>query len=87
MEARSEELFQRSQAHPATDPPVLRGGGGGGGDRSWDMSYWLWPLPPPGHVRLVCQWLGQGIAQTVQDLDAQPFLDAADRSRPIWPIT
>lgn len=67
------------------DHPVLQGGGGSGGERSVDRSYWLWPLPPPGQLRLVCQWLAQDIAETVQDLDAQPFLEAAGRAHPIWP--
>jgi hypothetical protein len=79
--------------HPANfwewepDHPVLHGGGGGGGPRSVDRDYWLWPLPPAGPLRVVCQWLDQGIELTVQDLDAQPFLDAAARSQPAWPST
>lgn len=87
MDARSNRMFHRGQADPATDSPVLLSCGGGGGDRSWDMDYWLWPLPPPGRFRIVCQWVDQGITQTVQDLDAQLLLEAADRARPIWPIT
>ena len=67
------------------DHPVLSGGGGGGGERSVDRDFWLWPLPPAGRLRLVCQWLDQGIEPTVQDLDAQVFLDAAARARPVWP--
>lgn len=66
--------------------PVLQGGGGGGGPRSVDRDYWLWPLPPAGRLRVACQWLDQGIAQSVQDLDARPFLDAAARSQPVWPV-
>jgi hypothetical protein len=69
------------------DRPVLHGGGGGGGRRSVDRDYWLWPLPPAGQLRVVCQWLDQGIEITVHDLDAQPFLDAALRATPAWPST
>ena len=65
--------------------PVLTGRGGGGGPRSVDREYWLWPLPPAGRLRVVCQWLDQGIEPTVQHVDAQVFLDAAARARPVWP--
>lgn len=68
------------------DHPVLTGGGGGGGPRSVDRDYWMWPLPPPGRLRVVCQWLDEGIDQSVVDLDAQPFLDAADRAQSVWPM-
>lgn len=66
------------------DHPVLHGGGGGGGMRSVDRDYWLWPLPPVGPLRVVCQWLDQGIDTQVQDLDAGPFRDAAARAQPAW---
>ncbi|PPK97990.1 hypothetical protein CLV92_102141 [Kineococcus xinjiangensis] len=67
------------------DRPILHGGGGGGGSRSVDRDYWMWPLPPAGRLKVVCQWLDQGIETTVHELDAQPFLNAAARAQPIWP--
>jgi hypothetical protein len=67
------------------DHPVLQGGGGGGGNRSVDRDYWLWPLPPAGRLRVVCQWPDQDIELTVQDLDAEPLLAAAHRASPLWP--
>lgn len=67
------------------DHPVLSGGGGGGGRRSVERTYWLWPLPPAGRLRVVCQWTDQGIEIATQDLDAALFLDAAGRARPAWP--
>lgn len=69
------------------DHPVLMGRGGGGGDRSVDRDYWMWPLPPAGRLHVVCQWLDQDIDMTVQELDAEPFLKAAQRARPAWPLT
>ena len=36
--------------------PVLMPNGGNGGLRSWDISYWLWPLPPPGPLEFVVEW-------------------------------
>ena len=67
------------------DHPVLHGGGGGGGSDSVDRDYWLWPLPPAGRLRVVCQWLDEDIDLNVQDLQAEPFLEAAQRARPAWP--
>lgn len=67
------------------DHPVLHGGGGSGGQRSVDRDYWLWPLPPAGRLRVVCQWPDQDIDRTVQDLDADTLLQAAGRARPAWP--
>ena len=32
--------------------PVMHGGGGGGGGGDWRQSEWVWPLPPPGPVRI-----------------------------------
>lgn len=67
------------------DRPVLSGGGGSSGGRSADRVYWLWPLPPPGRLRVVCQWPDQDIAITVQDLDSSLVQEAAARARPLWP--
>ncbi len=67
------------------DHPVLHGGGGGGGGRSVDRDYWLWPLPPAGRLRVVCQWLARNIDLTIQDLDTGPFLNAAQRAQTLWP--
>jgi hypothetical protein len=72
---------------PAWEPdrPVLIGGGGGGGDRSVDRDYWLWPLPPAGLLRVACQWLEHGIELSIQELQAQPSVEAAARAQPVWP--
>lgn len=67
------------------DHPVLQGLGGGGGSRSVNRDYWLWPLPLPGRLRVVCQWPARSIELTVQDLDADVFLAAARRAQPLWP--
>lgn len=66
------------------DHPVLTGQGGSGGRYSADREYWLWPLPPPGRLLVVCQWTAHGIEATTQELDAGLILAAAARSRPLW---
>lgn len=66
------------------DHPVLSGGGGGGGDRSVDRDYWLWPLPPQGSLKVVCQWLMLGIEPTTSDIDADQVVAAAARAVSVW---
>jgi hypothetical protein len=64
--------------------PVLSIGGGGGGGRSYDANMWVWPLPPPGPLAFVCEWLAEGITLTRREVDAQPIVDAARRSDRLW---
>jgi hypothetical protein len=72
---------------PATDPtgPMLMPDGGGGGGRRYDMSHWVWPLPPPGPVTFICEWPMFGIAESQADVDAGLIHDAAARAIPLWP--
>jgi hypothetical protein len=73
-----------ARERPANEwPPkdrVLFGGGSGGGlpNRSY-WRYWVWPLPPPGPVRVSCRWPAAGIASSVYELDSGPIRDAARR--------
>jgi hypothetical protein len=64
--------------------PVLMLHGGGGAYRQTEIDYWLWPLPPPGRMRVVCEWPAYGIAETSVELDATELVDAASRARPVW---
>ena len=59
--------------------------GGSGGGSSWDLGYWLNPLPPPGRIVVAAEWLARGLPETVQELDAGPILEAAARSSQLWP--
>lgn len=52
---------------------------------AWNRDIWLWPLPPPGAITLVCEWTDRGIAQTVVQIDATSLHDAASRAEPLWP--
>lgn len=51
---------------------------------TWSRDIWLWPLPPPGGLRLACSWPDRGIAETVTEVDAAVLRQAAERSRPLW---
>jgi hypothetical protein len=69
-----------------TEPtgPILMPDGGGGGGRRYDMTYWVWPLPPPGPVTFVCEWPAFGVAESRADLDASLVRDAAARAIRLW---
>jgi hypothetical protein len=69
--------------HPPAGPVMHPRGGGGGGGR-WSHTLWVWPLPPPGPLTLVCEWPAMGIAVTRSELDAKPILDAAARAQVIF---
>lgn len=73
----------RPDAQPAG--PLLLPDGGGGGGRRYDMTYWVWPLPPPGPVAFICQWPAHGIPESRVEIDAQLILDAAARAVDLWP--
>jgi hypothetical protein len=49
------------------------------------MSYWVWPLPPPGPVTFVCEWPAHGIGESRADVDARLIREAAVRAVPLWP--
>jgi hypothetical protein len=69
--------------HPPSGP-VMHGGGGGGGGGNWQQTFWVWPLPPPGPLVLVCEWPALGIPLTRFEIDAQPILDAATRAQVVF---
>jgi hypothetical protein len=55
------------------------------GERRFDLSYWVWRLPPPGPVTFVCQWPACRIQQARAQIDGQRIRDAAARSIHLWP--
>jgi hypothetical protein len=70
----------RRPGSEAPEEPVLWGMGGGGGGGRWRQDFWVWPLPPPGPVTLVCEWPVAGIALSRAEIDAQVLLVAAGRA-------
>lgn len=66
--------------------PVLMPGSGGGGDRSADLSFYLSPLPPPGPLRIITAWPGRGLPETVTEVAAEPFIEAAAGVRVLWEL-
>src|SRR5215207_1344501 len=59
--------------------------GGGGGGLSYEIDYWLWPLPGEGTLRFACEWTEQGIGATIQQVDTAPIRAAAARAVELWP--
>jgi len=74
--------FHHDREPPAG--PVMQAGGGSGGGGSWRQTHWVWPLPPPGPLVVVCEWPAMNIAVSRTELDAQTILDAATRARVIF---
>jgi hypothetical protein len=48
-------------------------------------SYWLWPLPVPGLLRVYVEWPALEISLSSVEVESEPLLDAAARSQPLWP--
>lgn len=44
------------------------------------------PLPPPGPLRIISAWPGRGLAETVTEIAADPFVEAAEHVRILWDL-
>jgi hypothetical protein len=85
---RADRKLMTPDAEP--EGPVLlpHAGGGGRSDRgtvTMRPGYWLCPLPPPGQLRISCEWPLVDIAMTTAEIGADTLLDAASRVRSLWP--
>lgn len=78
----------RAAIGPLHEPPagpVLRPRSGSGGTHRITTELWLWPLPPPGPLRFVCEWAAEGVGETSAEVDATPIVEAASRAVELWP--
>ena len=79
-------LGQRFAERPdETTSLVLFRGSSGGSGRSYDMNWWVWPLPPPGPVAFVCEWSAESIPLTRSEVEGELILDAARCAVVLWP--
>lgn len=71
---------------PNEDPvgPVVVGRGGGGGGDTWEMGYWVWPLPPEGDLTFVASWPVRGIPESRAVVDAGEIRARAEDAETIW---
>lgn len=60
------------------DHRLIRGG------TTWDLEYWLAPLPPLGAVTLACEWPNIEMGLTTATIEADAIRDAAGRVRDLW---
>jgi len=81
----------RHSLRPDAEPegPVFVESGGGGGSAgagrvTMNPAYWLWPLPPPGPLRVFVEWPMLGVGLSDVELDAGLMADAARRSQHVW---
>lgn len=80
--------FSKPDAEP--EGPVFIGHGGGGGSAgsgrvSMQPSFWLWPLPEPGLIRVFCEWPVVDIPLSHVELAGADLVAAAGRVVPLWP--
>lgn len=67
------------------DHPVVICRGGGGGRDSYNMRYWMWPLPPAGPLIVVSEWPAYDIPETRVAVDATELRACAAEAETIWP--
>ena len=73
---------------PTGDPnqPVLRPGGGGGSGSTYRMSFWLWPLPPPGPLTWAGQWPDSKTQENTVQVDGTVLQTAAGEAEQLWHV-
>jgi hypothetical protein len=73
------------------DPVLVPHAGGGGnaarGEVSLQPGYWLWPLPPSGPLRIVCEWPIVEIPLTTIEIDGGKLVEASGRRIDLFPPT
>jgi hypothetical protein len=52
---------------------------------SYELTYWVQPLPPPGELLFACEWPQRQIPLTTTTIDADVILAAAARAQELWP--
>ena len=77
------ELDVREDEEMAGEPVLMAQESGGGPDH-WVERLWLWPLPTPGPLVVVCDWQSAGIPETRVELDSGRLRAAAERAHVIW---
>jgi hypothetical protein len=72
---------------PATpeDVPMLTPRGGGGGGRTFEMGFWITPLPPPGDLTIVAAWASRGVAESRILIPAQDIAQGVAHNIELWP--
>jgi hypothetical protein len=67
------------------DTPLLVGRGGGGGGRTFEMDYWLTPMPPPGDLTIIVAWPARDIAESRTVIPGGAIAQGVSASTELWP--
>lgn len=65
--------------------PALIQRGGSGGMNTWDVKFWVWPLPPAGPVAFIAEWPAEAIGLTRAEVDDGIIRAAAEQAEELWP--
>jgi hypothetical protein len=71
------------QPDPQKEIRLVAGSGGGDGLQTY-QDYWVWPLPPSGSIRFVCEWPALEIPEAAVEIDADVIRGASERAKAIW---
>ena len=90
--SRASNIGGRHQSHDPERPPdgpiLMQHGGGGGssgqGRVTMRPGFWMWPVPPPGVVRLLCEWPLLDIPLSSVELDGAALRAASERAVRLW---
>jgi hypothetical protein len=63
---------------------VIMSSGGGGGGHDYHFGVWVFPLPPPGELKIYAEWPAIGIPESVLSLSADDILAAGEQAIVIW---
>jgi hypothetical protein len=78
--------MSRSLAPGAPPPqgPIVRPVGGGTGPHRGAASFWVYPLPPAGELRVHVEWPARHVPELMVAIDVAPILAAAPRAVEVW---
>jgi hypothetical protein len=63
---------------------LVPSGGGGGGGKSFNVGYWVYPLPSPGPVIVAAEWPARNVRETRHELDGDAIIEAGAGSEQLW---
>jgi hypothetical protein len=67
------------------DAPSLLDHGGGGGGRTFEMNYWLTPMPPPGDLTIIVAWPTRDIPESRTVIPSDVIAQGASANVELWP--
>jgi hypothetical protein len=65
--------------------PSLIDHGGGGGGRTFEMNYWLTPMPPPGDLTIIVAWPTRVIPESRAVIPGDVIVQGASANVELWP--